>query len=125
MLDGKKLDFRVVESVYIPHRLEQHVYNEDPENLEGSTITVYILIIKDHGAAIRVPSSFLPPEMTDYQESTFSGSLMELRMEFYIKMLQMLVLLGHAFFNILGGKKVMLAAQVRLQSSDAILVFSF
>jgi hypothetical protein len=41
-------------------------------------------------------------------------------MEFYIKMLQMLVLPGHAFFNILGGKKTMLAAQVRLQSNHAI-----
>jgi hypothetical protein len=66
LLDGKRLDFRVVESVYIPHRLEQHVYNEDPENLEDSTITIYILILKDHGADIRVPSSFLPPNMTDY-----------------------------------------------------------
>jgi hypothetical protein len=66
LLDGKRLDFRVVESVYIPHRLEQHVYNEDPENLEDSTITIYILILKDHGADIRVPSSFLPPDMTDY-----------------------------------------------------------
>jgi hypothetical protein len=120
LLDGKRLDFRVVESVYIPHRLEQHVYNEDPENLEGSTIIVYILILKDHGAGIRVPSSFLPSDMTDYQESTFSGSLMELRIIFYIKMLQMLVLPGHAFFNNLGGKKTMLAAQVRLQSSHAI-----
>ena len=86
------------------------MYNEDLENLEGSTITIYIMIIKNHGASIRVPSSFLPPDMTDYQESTFSGSLMELQMEFYIKILQMLVLLGHAFFNILGGKKTMLAA---------------
>jgi hypothetical protein len=41
-------------------------------------------------------------------------------MEFYIKMLQMLVLPGHAFFNTLGGKKTMLAAQVRLQSSHWI-----
>jgi hypothetical protein len=32
----------------------------------------------------------------------------------------MLVSPGHAFFNILGGKKIMLAGQVRLQSSHAI-----
>jgi hypothetical protein len=69
LLDGKRLDFRVVESVYIPHCLEQHVYNEDLEKLEGSTITVYILILKDHGAGIRVPSSFLPLEMTNYQRA--------------------------------------------------------
>ena len=62
--------------------------------------------------------------MTDYQESTFSGSLMELRMEFYIKVLQMLVLPGHAFFNKLGGKKAMLVAQVILQSSRAIVLNS-
>jgi hypothetical protein len=88
LLDGKRLDFRVVESVYIPHCLEQHMYNEDLEKLEGSTITVYILILKEYGAGIRVASSFLLPDMTDYRESTFLGSLMELRMEFYIKMLQ-------------------------------------
>lgn len=124
LLDARRMDFRVVESVYIPHRLEQHVYNEDPGNVEGSNITVYILILKSHGATIRVPSSFLPPDMTDYQESTFAGSLVELRMEFYIKVLQMLVLPGHALFNILGGKKAMLAAQVILQSSHAIVLTS-
>ena len=105
LLDGKRLDFRVVESVYIPHRLEQHMHHEDPKNLEGSIITICILILKDHGVGIRVPSSFLPPDMREYQESTFLGSLMELQMEFYIKMLWMLVLPRHAFFNILGGKK--------------------
>ena len=109
LLDGKILDFKVVESVYIPHRLEQYMYNEDLEKLEGLTITIYILILKDHGVGIRVPSSFLSLDMTNYQESTFLDSLMELRMEFYIKMLQMLVSLGHAFINILNGNKAMLA----------------
>jgi hypothetical protein len=52
LLDGKRLDFRVVESIYILHHLEQNVYNEDLEKLEGSTITVYILILKDHGVSI-------------------------------------------------------------------------
>jgi hypothetical protein len=119
LLDGKRLDFRIVESVYIPHRLEQPVYHKDLEKLEGSTITVYILILKEHATGIRVPSSFLLPKMTGYQESTLSGSLMELRMEFYIKMLQMLVTPGHSFFNILGGKKTKLIGQVRLQSTHA------
>jgi hypothetical protein len=50
--------------------------------------------------------------MTEYNESSYSGYLMELRMEFYIKILQMLVRPRHAFFNVLGGKKPMLAAQV-------------
>ena len=47
--------------------------------------------------------------MFDYQESNFSASLMELHMEFYIKLFQILVKPGHAFFNILGSKKAMLA----------------
>jgi hypothetical protein len=66
LLDEKRLDFRVVESVYIPHYLEQHIYNENPEKLEGSTITVYILILKEQASGIRVPSSFLSSEMTDW-----------------------------------------------------------
>jgi hypothetical protein len=58
LLDGKRLDFRVVESVYIPHRLEQHVYNEDLEKLEGSVIIVYILILKKHALACECPHPF-------------------------------------------------------------------
>jgi hypothetical protein len=38
-------------------------------------------------------------------------------MEFYIKLLQMLVKPRHALFNILGGKKEMLVGQVKLKSS--------
>jgi hypothetical protein len=45
--------------------------------------------------------------MTEYDESSYSGYLSELRMEFYIKVLQMLVKPRHAFFNVLGGKKAM------------------
>jgi hypothetical protein len=47
LVDTKRMTFRVVESVYIPHQLEQQVHNEDPEKLEGSTITVFILLLKE------------------------------------------------------------------------------
>ena len=52
LLDKKRLNFRVEESIYIPHRLEQHIYHKDLEKLEGSIITVYILILKEHAANI-------------------------------------------------------------------------
>jgi hypothetical protein len=52
-------------------------------------------------------SSFLAPTMSESQESTFLASLVELRMKFYIGILQMLVKPRHAFFNILNGKKAM------------------
>jgi hypothetical protein len=58
LLDRKRLDFRVVELVDILYRLEQHVYNKDPKNLEGSTITVFILLLKNHVIGNRMPSSF-------------------------------------------------------------------
>jgi hypothetical protein len=56
--------------------------------------------------------SFLPPAMTEYNESSYLGYLTELRMEFYIKLLQMLVKPKFAFSNVLGGKKAMHTMQV-------------
>jgi hypothetical protein len=56
-----------------------------------------------------------------YHESTFLASLVELQMEFYIKVLQILVKPRHVFFNILGGKKAMHTRHVRLNS--LILLF--
>jgi hypothetical protein len=123
LVDTKRLDFRIIESVYIPHRLEQHVYNEDLEIQEGSTITVFILLLKDSIAENRVPSSFLAPAMTEYNDSSYLGYLTELQMEFYIKLLQMLVKPRYAFFNVLGGKMAMLATQVNPIDSSVSVDF--
>jgi hypothetical protein len=58
--------------------------------------------------------------MIEYQDSNFSISLVELTMEFYIKVIQMLVKLGHALFNILSGKKAIHIRQIRLNSSSHV-----
>jgi hypothetical protein len=105
LLDKKRLDFRVVELVYILHRLEQHVCNEDLKKLEEWTITVFILLLNDHVVGDQIPSYFLAPKMIEYQKSSFFISLVELCMEFYIKVLQMLLEPRHAFFNTLVARK--------------------
>jgi hypothetical protein len=89
----------------------------------GSTITVFILLLKDSIAENRVPSSFLAPAMTEYNDSSYLGYLTELQMEFYIKLLQMLVKPRYAFFNVLGGKMAMLATQVNPIDSSVSVDF--
>jgi hypothetical protein len=64
LIEGKRMNLRIVKLVYIPFWLKQHVYIEDPKKLVRSTITVYK---KVHIASNQVPLSFLAPEMILYQ----------------------------------------------------------
>jgi hypothetical protein len=120
-----KFEYDIFISTYVPAKTEGIVeINEARGNKQVGAVSLLFLTynkVRDGRPPIKAHTTFKkvytipsPPPKELFQETLFSVYPdMELRLEFYVSLLQSLVISGETVFNVCGGSKFMYAAMVR------------
>src|ERR1700738_2870976 len=124
-----KFEYNIFHSTYMPAKTEGIVaINEARGNKQVGAVSLIFLsynALRNGRAPVKANSTFKkiysippPPPKDLLQETLYTVfPALELRMEFYVSVLQSLVISGETVYNVCGGSKFMYAAMVSCPNS--------
>ena len=120
-----KFEYNIFQSTYVPAKTEGVVANNEYKNKQVGAVSLIFLthnksqqgrpIIKAKDVFKKMYEIPVPPPKDLLQENLYTvWPALELRMEFYMSILQALATQGETVYNVFGGSKFMYAAMVSL-----------